>query len=801
MPALPVPEGSNPSLLDWIKSDPLNDRNLAYLFEQLENPLGVLPFVGAGVSVPLGFPGWTEFLKLEAARHGLKEAVAHQLERNEFEEAAEFLKNRIGSGEFEDALESAFGERKVPKEFPQDSAVVEITKLSVGPVITTNFDRVLERAFETAGQPFRDKVWGSSAADQLTLAILQDRHVLVKMHGDILDRHNRVLTLTEYRAHYGDGETPDFNRPLPRLLRRLFESRPLLFIGCSLHHDRTLRILKEVANETRSHHYAVVEHPATEEELNTRKQYLSDHWLRCIWFPHRRFESVPLLLRDLARSREKAAAKPTSVRLYPTSSETSAKASAGATTQASSDFFSHRAKADSWKDMAWDYAVHEHLGETLTYFLVKIKPYRRAQAVNALNKLNSEQRLGSVRAFELLGSLDLLVRAWLPGGFSPRFAKMLENQIGGCKGVYPFSVDEVVHRWYHSPLDDRDARRRTDLLHNLDRRFIESVENGTNPAAYGEVQELNLAFRPRPEDDGCITFFEAINFEQSLSSEAMQTVCRELKEFLTKSERYRRISIDRGYGFCQILVKGESQNFFDIGKLPPDISGGFGSYGVMTETFLSHSLSYIAGEGKIGVATFAVLGGLDLFVQSILPELYPKITETHGDVELFLKGSTRAHEVGQGGRNFLHDYLLGVLHSIPAESNSVLYRLFAEWEQYFRENHGAFLERRSLNLGSLARAAGIPREKSWKDFTLVDILQVCWQGLKDSPDGKLIGGDWEQLTTVRNAVMHYKTEELAAWQAIVRILLEHWRRVISLICMIERQTGVPFTGLYRERCV
>jgi hypothetical protein len=451
--------------------------------------------------------------------------------------------------------------------------------------------------------------------------------------------------------------------------------------------------------------------------------------------------------------------------------------------------------------MAWDYAVHEHLGETLTYFLVKVKPYRRAQAANALNKLNFEQGLGSVRAFELLGSLDLLVRAWLPGGFPPRFEKMLAKQIDGCKGVYPFSVNEVVHRWYHTPLDDRCSRRRADLLRNFDRRYIESVENGTNPAAYAEVNDLDLAFRPRPENDGCITFFEAINFEQSLGTEAMQSVCRQLKEFLTRSERYQRISIDRGFGFCQILVKGESRDFFDIGKLPPDISTGFGSYGVMTETFLSHSRSYIAGEGKIGVATFDAFEGRDFFAQSVIPELYPRVTENHVDVEVLLKASPRARQMGEGGRSFLHDYLLGVLRSVAAESRIALYRLFSEWEQYLRDNHRAFLGRRGVNIASLTEAARIPEEKSWKDFTLVDVLQVCWQGLKDSPDGKLIGGNWDKLTEVRNAVMHNKTEELANWQEIVRTILDHWRRVTSLICMVEAETGIPFNRLYREPCV
>jgi hypothetical protein len=201
------------------------------------------------------------------------------------------------------------------------------------------------------------------------------------------------------------------------------------------------------------------------------------------------------------------------------------------------------------------------------------------------------------------------------------------------------------------------------------------------------------------------------------------------------------------------------------------------------------------------VATFDAFEGRDFFAQSVIPELYPRVTENHVDVEVLLKASPRAHQMGEGGRSFLHDYLLGVLRSVAAESRIALYRLFSEWEQYLRDNHRAFLGRRGVNIASLTEAARIPEEKSWKDFTLVDVLQVCWQGLKDSPDGKLIGGNWDKLTEVRNAVMHNKTEELANWQEIVRTILDHWRRVTSLICMVEAETGIPFSGLYREPCV
>ena len=44
---------------------------LGKLIEQVQTPVGVTPFVGAGLSRPYGFPLWTEFLLKQAshARH------------------------------------------------------------------------------------------------------------------------------------------------------------------------------------------------------------------------------------------------------------------------------------------------------------------------------------------------------------------------------------------------------------------------------------------------------------------------------------------------------------------------------------------------------------------------------------------------------------------------------------------------------------------------------------------------------------------------------------------------------------
>jgi hypothetical protein len=92
----------------------------------------------------------------------------------------------------------------------------------------------------------------------------------------------------------------DLGLPLPGLLRRLLESRVLLFLGCSLNQDRVVRVLHAALSALPVGHFAVVERPGAEEELRSRDRFLSDHHITPIWYPAGKHEFVALILEYLA---------------------------------------------------------------------------------------------------------------------------------------------------------------------------------------------------------------------------------------------------------------------------------------------------------------------------------------------------------------------------------------------------------------------------------------------------------------------------------------------------------------------
>jgi len=267
--------------------------NLSRLRKQMSTPLGIIPFVGAGLSIPFGFRGWDAFLLDQAQKARIEVTIQANIEVGEYEQAGEAVLTARGHRAFLNAIDSEFGDKKLEGQ-QLANAVGVLPRIAHGPVITTNFDHVLERVFETAGERFERVVWGAKATSVYD-ALTKDSHFLLKLHGDVDEQDDRVLTHADYEKYYGPGSL------LRQVLRNLFIARPILFLGCSLVPDRWVQLLEDVAwTNTAMEHFALVEYPATDDEYVRRQQFLSNHGISPIWFPHTRFDLIEAILTSLA---------------------------------------------------------------------------------------------------------------------------------------------------------------------------------------------------------------------------------------------------------------------------------------------------------------------------------------------------------------------------------------------------------------------------------------------------------------------------------------------------------------------
>jgi hypothetical protein len=286
---------------------PFHDRALAILGDTRTNAMTLselalcldqlVPFVGAGLSVEFGYPTWSQFLRTAADRFGVLLEVEPLLESLQFEEAAEVI-TRDRPNAFADFLRQTYDESRLSRPL-RKGAAHQLTRIARGPVLTTNFDHVVEVAFEDAGYRFGHTlsgslIWPASRAVQLK------QRSLIKLHRDYLDPQSRVLTLSEYAREYGSPQPGriSLDRPLPSVLCQVLGARPLLFLGCSLKCDRTTLIMAQIAKRLPGiMHFALL--PESDNEVNRLRQL--DEWsILPLFFHEGRFEKVEQMLACIA---------------------------------------------------------------------------------------------------------------------------------------------------------------------------------------------------------------------------------------------------------------------------------------------------------------------------------------------------------------------------------------------------------------------------------------------------------------------------------------------------------------------
>ena len=297
------PETYQLSFEDWIAERKSNLRNIAdQVLAAHDNALrfgalkkacdsrNVVPFLGAGLSMPSGYPGWTKFLwDLQAESHVNPSELESLLNTGDYEGAAQLIHDDLGSGLFNKQLQECFTREcaatgsinLLPLAFPDSN------------VITTNFDKLLESTFSGQSQGFDQPISGSNLGEALRLLSTGGRYLL-KLHGSCEMVANRVLLRDEYANAYGDSGV------VGRFFSRFLFGKSLLFIGCSLLTDRTLRTMEQMVAaegaDTLPQHYAFLELKDGVDRVK-RKKALAQANIFPIWYPEGEHdESIESLL-------------------------------------------------------------------------------------------------------------------------------------------------------------------------------------------------------------------------------------------------------------------------------------------------------------------------------------------------------------------------------------------------------------------------------------------------------------------------------------------------------------------------
>jgi hypothetical protein len=289
-------------LCDQFSDDHWFQRNLNR-FDQLVDRLAagdVVPFIGAGLSVAGGFPSWEGHLRTQGRTAGLDPTQTEEL---------------LASGQYEAviaAIEASRGRdvfiQEIRDVFSRTGKITNttllITELFPDTVITTNYDRLIEQAFDTGADNAFQVINGTSALTEPAT----DRVSIIKLHGDVRTPGNCILSQNQYDLAYGN-ESIDMALPIPKLLEYYYRNSSLLFLGCSLNSDRTVQVFRAVKQAIEEkfgdivipQHFSIEQAPETEAELIERNAVLLRLGVTGIWFEKGQYECVEGMLR-LARN-------------------------------------------------------------------------------------------------------------------------------------------------------------------------------------------------------------------------------------------------------------------------------------------------------------------------------------------------------------------------------------------------------------------------------------------------------------------------------------------------------------------
>jgi hypothetical protein len=249
----------------------------------------VVPFVGAGMSKPMGMPLWGDALKELLARLPGADAagISALIDAGHYVAAAQALveHDEVQTANF---VRTKYRVQKIKLGGPMGL----LPRIAKGCVITTNFDDAIELTYRGVGVEFHAYMHGTQEHNFFPRLVRGDR-CLLKLHGDADNPATHILTRVQYAAGYGNPF--DFHKPLPKALRQVFVSQSLLFLGCSLQQDWTLELFekaKQADEYVIPNHYAILPAPEDAQAKQQKATRLLTLNIQPLWYPAGQHEFV-----------------------------------------------------------------------------------------------------------------------------------------------------------------------------------------------------------------------------------------------------------------------------------------------------------------------------------------------------------------------------------------------------------------------------------------------------------------------------------------------------------------------------
>lgn len=189
-----------------------------HLLESIQHNNAVL-FLGEELSTSAGLPGWKDFIApLAQLLESPWPTNQNDLTTEHFLRTALYYENLFGRHALIDHLRISLKSSKQQPSFLYNL----IVSLPIRTVFTTNYDNLLERAFQQVGREY------DLVVEESELAFWNDQNAqIIKLCGDLTRPDSIIITQHDFNTYF-------FKHPrLTERLRTILESKTALFLGYS----------------------------------------------------------------------------------------------------------------------------------------------------------------------------------------------------------------------------------------------------------------------------------------------------------------------------------------------------------------------------------------------------------------------------------------------------------------------------------------------------------------------------------------------------------------------------------------
>ena len=248
----------------------------------------IRPFIGAGLSANFGYPTWWELLWSFYNKEikSINENKFNDKYRNPEKLASEISEKMKSKGlDLKQELKKEF--KKNDREFDKNHGHFESRSIYESvtyiplifpkrTILTTNYDSVLERLYQTKEKPLCRSVVCSKDYEGYSSEEDDDDPLIYHLHGGMGKSHMIIITEEDYKIAYQEETSNIIND-----LCKIFQNNSALFLGCSLENDRYLTTLAG----TQKPHFSIVPAEKKAEIPNRRKNLEEKKTLRQYFIP------------------------------------------------------------------------------------------------------------------------------------------------------------------------------------------------------------------------------------------------------------------------------------------------------------------------------------------------------------------------------------------------------------------------------------------------------------------------------------------------------------------------------------